>query len=604
MDIQNNLKQQLAKTLGEILEQVISLEDIKLSTPPQDELGDYALACFDLAKKNKISPVELAKKISASWPSDSLFISASSAGPYLNLKLNSKIFSQLAIDEILANKKFGQNESGKNKKILIEFSSPNTNKPQHIGHVRNNLLGQSLVNIYKACNYKVTGMVNMNDRGIHIVKSMLAWQEFANGETPKSTGIKGDHLVGKYYVKFSQLLKEEEKEYLAQNNIDLNKVNDLEKRKINDEFLKHSTWMQKARAMLILWEKNDPQVKKLWQTMNAWVYEGYKKTYDELGIKFDHVDYESDTYLLGKDLIDLGLKNKVFYKKEDGSVWIDLTQEGLDEKIVLRSDGTSVYMTQDMGTAKRRYDKFKFDQAIYVVASEQDYHFKVLFLILEKLGFTWAKNLYHLSYGMISTPDGKIKSREGKTADADAIIEETIIRTKEMMAQAEKKNLKQNDQEAIAKDVAMAAIKFCMLGTNPQKNIVYDAQNSITLDGYTGPFVQYTHARICTILSKTDKAKKITWSELEINPEEIKLIKNLVLYPETIQQSALEYNPAILAHYLFDLAKIFNNFYQQHSVLSADNENQKNFRLTLCLATKQVIADGLNILGIKAPSIM
>jgi arginyl-tRNA synthetase len=338
--------------------------------------------------------------------------------------------------------------------------------------------------------------------------------------------------------------------------------------------------------------------------MNAWVYEGYKKTYDDLGIKFDHTDYESENYLLGKDLVDFGLKNKVFYKKEDGSVWIDLTKEGLDEKIVLRSDGTSVYMTQDMGTAKRRYDKFKFDQAIYVVASEQDYHFKVLFLILEKLGFTWAKNLYHLSYGMISTPDGKIKSREGKTADADAIIEETIVRTKEMMTQAEKKNLKQNDQETVAKDVAMAAIKFCMLGTNPQKNIVYDAQSSITLDGYTGPFVQYTHARICTILSKADKAKKITWDELEINPEEIKLIKNLVLYPESIQQAATEYNPAILAHYLFDLAKIFNNFYQQHSVLSAETANQKNFRLNLCLATKQVIADGLNILGIKAPSIM
>ncbi len=604
MDIQNNLKQELAKTLKQILAQDINLEDIKLSIPPQDELGDYALACFDLAKKNKKSPVDLAQKISASWPSDNLFISAQSAGPYLNLKLNKKIFTKLAIEEILANKKFGQNESGKNKKILIEFSSPNTNKPQHIGHVRNNLLGQSLVNIYKACNYKVTSMVNMNDRGIHIIKSMLAWQEFANGETPKSSGLKGDHLVGKYYVKFSQLLKEEEKEYLAKNNIDLTKINDLEKRKINDDFLKQSAWMQKARNMLILWEKNDPQVKKLWKMMNSWVYEGYKKTYDDLGIKFDHTDYESENYLLGKDLVDFGLKNKVFYKKEDDSIWIDLTQEGLDEKIVMRSDGTSVYMTQDMGTAKLRYDKFKFDQAIYVVASEQEYHFKVLFLILEKLGFAWAKSLYHLSYGMISTPDGKIKSREGKTADADAIIEETIIRAKEMMAQAEKKNIKQNDQETIAKDVAMAAIKFCMLGTNPQKNIVYDAQSSITLDGYTGPFVQYTHARICTILSKAEKSKKIIWDDLEINAEEIKLIKNIIFYPEIIQQAASEYNPAVLTHYLFDLAKIFNNFYQQHSVLSAETANQKNFRLNLCLATKQVVADGLNILGIKAPSIM
>ena len=604
MDIQNHLKQQLAKTLSQILKQSISIEDVKLSTPPQDDLGDYALACFDLAKKNKTSPVELAKKIAAAWPQNNLFVSALNAGPYVNLKLDAKIFNQLALTEILGNKKFGQNESGKHKKILIEFSGPNTNKPQHIGHVRNNLLGQTIVNLYRANAYQVIATNIINDRGIHIVKSMLAWQEFGHGETPKTTGIKGDHLVGKYYVKFGQLLKEEEKVYLTKNNIDLSKINDLAKRKINDDFLKQSIWMQKARAMLILWEKNDPAVKKLWQTMNTWVYEGYKKTYDDLDIKFDHIDYESDTYLLGKDLIDLGLKNKVFYKKTDGSVWIDLTKEGLDEKIVLRSDGTSVYMTQDMGTAQRRYKKFKFDQAIYVVATEQDYHFKVLFLILEKLGFDWAKNLYHLSFGMVSTPSGKIKSREGKTADADAIIEETIVRTKEMMAQAEKKNIKQNDQEAIARDVAMAAIKFCMLGTNPQKNIVYDAVNSITLDGYTGPFVQYTHARICTILSKTNKAKKIVWDKLEINPEETKLIKNLILYPEIIQQAALEYNPAILAHYLFDLAKIFNNFYQQHSVLSADTEKQKNFRLQICLATKQVIADGLNILGIKAPTIM
>jgi arginyl-tRNA synthetase len=604
MDIQKYLKQELAKTLKQILAQDINLDDLKLSLPPQDDLGDYALACFELAKKNKTSPVELAKKIASAWPSDNLFISAQSAGPYLNLKLNAKIFSQLAIDEILGNKKFGQNDSGKNKKVLIEFSGPNTNKPQHIGHVRNDLLGQALVNLYRANAYKVIATNIINDRGIHIVKSMLAWQEFANGETPKSAGIKGDHLVGKYYVKFGQLLKAEEKEYLAKNNIDLTNLNDLEKRKINDDFLNQSAWMQKAREMLIRWEKNDPQVKKLWQTMNTWVYDGYKKTYNDLGIKFDHVDYESDTYLLGKDLIELGLKNNVFFKKEDGSVWIDLTAEGLDEKIVLRSDGTSVYMTQDMGTAKRRYDKFKFDQAIYIVASEQDYHFKVLFLILAKLGFTWAKNLHHLSHGMVSSPEGKIKSREGKTADADAIISETIIRTKEMMAQAEKKNLKQIDQEAIAKDVTMAAIKFCMLGTNPQKDIVYDAQNSITLDGYTGPFVQYTHARICTILSKAAKAKKINWASLEINAEEIKLIKQLVLYPEIIQQSAVEYNPAVLTHYLFDLAKIFNNFYQQHSVLSADNEDQKNFRLNICTTTKKVISDGLNILSIKAPEMM
>ncbi len=604
MDIQKQLIDQLAKTIGAILGQDVTGDDLKLSAPPQENLGDYALACFVLAKKNNISAPELAKKLAIAWPKNNLFAATQATGPYLNIKMDANNFSKLVLKEILSNKKFGQNNSGHKQKVLIEFSGPNTNKPQHIGHLRNNCLGQCLVNLHTACAYKVIATNIINDRGIHIIKSMLAWQEFGNGETPKSTGIKGDHLVGKYYVKFGQLLKAEEKEYLVKQKIDLDKLNDLAKRKINDEFLKQSVWMQKAQAMLLLWEKNDPAVKKLWQTMNDWVYAGYKKTYSDLGIKFDHVDYESDTYLLGKDLIALGLKNGVFYKKEDGSVWVDLSKEGFDHKLVLRADGTSVYITQDLGTAQYRYKKFKFTKAIYVVASEQDYHFNILFLILKKLGFDWAENLYHLSYGMVSRPEGKIKSREGKTADADTILLETITRAKDMMAQAEKKSSQQSEQAAIADTVALGAIKFFMLGTNPQKNIVYDPQNSITLDGYTGPFVQYTHARICTILAKADKVKKINWSELKINAEEIKLIKQLVLYPEVIKQSAVEYNPAVLTHYLFDLAKIFNNFYQQHSVLSADNEIQKNFRLNICLSCRQIIADGLEICGIKAPKIM
>lgn len=604
MDIQKQLIDQLAKTIGTILEQTVTGHDLKLSTPPQENLGDYALACFVLAKKNNISAPELAKKLATAWPKNNLFATAQATGPYLNIKMDHGAFSKLVLEEILSNKKFGQNNSGNKQKILIEFSGPNTNKPQHIGHLRNNCLGQCLVNLHTACAYKVIATNIINDRGIHIIKSMLAWQEFGQNETPQSTGIKGDHLVGKYYVKFGQLLKAEEKEYLAKQKIDLDKLNDLAKRKINDDFLKQSVWMQKAQAMLLLWEKNDPAVKKLWQTMNDWVYAGYKKTYSDLGIKFDHVDYESDTYLLGKDLIALGLKNGVFYKKEDGSVWVDLSKEGFDHKLVLRADGTSVYITQDLGTAQYRYKKFKFTKAIYVVASEQDYHFNILFLILKKLGFDWAENLYHLSYGMVSRPEGKIKSREGKTADADTILLETITKAKDMMAQAEKKSSQQSEQAAIADTVALGAIKFFMLGTNPQKNIVYDPQSSITLDGYTGPFVQYTHARICTILSKAAKAKKINWASLEINAEEIKLIKQLVLYPEIIQQAATEYNPAVLTHYLFDLAKIFNNFYQQHSVLSAETEEQKNFRLNICLSCRQIIAAGLEICGIRAPKIM
>lgn len=596
------IMEDLPKNLAKEIERILGLKNptLNITFPPDDKLGDFALSCFDLAKAAQMNPVACAEKIAKEFKSSGLIKSLNNAGPYLNIVLDTKQFLPQALDNILKDKKFGQNEIGKNKKILIEFSSPNTNKPQHIGHLRNNILGQTLVNIFRTCSYQVTSMVNMNDRGIHIVKSMLAWQEFAKGETPENSGIKGDHLVGKYYVKFSEVLKAEEKEYLAKNKINLTKLNDLEKRKVEDDFLKKSVWMQKARAMLIKWENNDPATKKLWKMMNDWVYTGYKKTYDELGIKFDHTDYESNNYLLGKDLVEFGLKNKIFYKKDDGSVWVDLRSDGLDEKLVLRSDGTSVYITQDIGTAKQRYDKFKFDKSIYVVASEQDYHFKVLFLILRKLGFAWAQNLYHLSYGMISTPEGKIKSREGKTADADEIIAETTERAKEMMAQAEKKIDHEKNTETIAKDVALAAIKFFVLGTNPQKNIVYDPKTSISLDGYTGPFIQYTHARLSQILAKSEKIKKIDWSSITINDEEKKLAKFLLNYPEIIKQAAVEYNPAVLTHYLFDLAKIFNNFYQQHSVLSAENEDSKNMRLQLCLATQKVIASALDILGIKA----
>lgn len=599
MSIIYELQNTLAKTISQILNIKVKAEACILATTPKDNLGDYALACFNLAKQNQSTAPELAKKLADNWPANNIFEKVEAFGPYLNLFINGQKLAALSLDNILKDKNYGQTKLNKKEKVLIEFSGPNTNKPQHIGHLRNNCLGQALVNLYQTQGYQVIAANIINDRGIHIVKSMLAWQEFGNNETPASTGIKGDHLVGKYYVKFGELLSAEERTYLDKNNIDPKQLGTLEKRQVREKFLAQSVWMHKAQDMLKAWEQGDPKVKKLWQTMNAWVYDGYKKTYNDLGIKFDHIDLESDTYLLGKDLIKLGLDKKVFFTKPDNSVWIDLRNEGLDEKIVLRSDGTSVYMTQDLGTAKRRHDKFKFNRAIYVVASEQDYHFKVLFLILKKLGFTWADYLHHLSYGMVSRPEGKIKSREGKTADADTIIVETIARVKEMMAKAEKK-IEQGNQEHIAKEVALAAIKFAMLGTNPQKDIVYQAESSITLDGYTGPFVQYTHARISQILKQAKVNKKIDYQKIAVNLEEKKLLKKLLDYPEILTQASLEYNPAVLTHYLFELAKIFNNFYQQHSVLKADTDIQKNFRLLICLSCQQILHSGLNILGITA----
>jgi len=365
--------------------------------------------------------------------------------------------------------------------------------------------------------------------------------------------------------------------------------------------------MNETRDMLKKWEAGDKEIKKLWQTMNSWVYDGYKITYDRLGIKFDKEYYESDTYLLGKDLVELGVDKKVFFKKQDNSVWIDLSKEGLDEKIVLRADGTSVYITQDLGLAKQRYDEHKFDQAIYVVANEQDYHFKVLFFALQKLGFDWANNLYHLSYGMVNMPDGKIKSREGKTADADDIMNEMNAKAKEIMEQADKKiSTSLDQQKQIAEDVGLGALKFFMLGTNPQKNIVYNPQESISFDGYTGTFIQYTHARIANILNKTKKIQKLNKLDFsgEFNAEENKLAKLLLEFPKAIQDTAVSYNPSNLTQYLFELAKNFNNFYQHHSVLQADNDNLKNIRLHLCSQTKQVLNSGLELLGIEAPDVM
>lgn len=603
METLNKIKQNIKDNVNSIYS--IALDDFDLDLPPSEDLGDFAFACFDLAKQLKSSPPDIAKKLADKYNKGLLISKVKNVGPYLNIFVND-IFITEQLNELSRAKKLGNSKIGKNKKILIEFSGPNTNKPQHVGHVRNNCLGASLVNIFKATGHKTIAVNIINDRGIHIVKSMLAWQEFGNGETPDSSGIKGDHLVGKYYVKFGQLLKEEQDKYYQEKNIQINKLNNLERKQVEEAFLSKSEWMKKARVMLRAWENNDPRIRQLWKKMNDWVYEGYDQTYAALGIEFDHLDFESDTYLLGKDIVKEGLDKNIFFKKDDGSVWIDLRPEGLDEKIILRSDGTSVYITQDLGTAKRRYKKFKFDQAIYVVANEQDYHFKVLFLTLKKLGFKWADNLYHLSYGMVSLPGGKIKSREGKTADADELIEIMVSSAQSMMAKASKKiDTSDKQKKQIAKIVGLGALKFFMLSTAPQKNIVFKPEESISFDGYTGTFIQYTHARIANVIKKADKIKALSkLTDLKFNKEEYRLVKSLANFNKIIQSAALEKNPSIISKYLFDLAKTYNNFYHEHSVLQAENDNSKQIRLNISKLTKQTLKEGLNLLGIEAPDTM
>ena len=607
MPVLENIKTNLQKNIAYILNIDLSLDDIELDLPPNEDLGDYAFPCFELAKQLRKSPAEVAKKLAEKFMADELIIVAKNAGPYLNLSVKVKTFAQAGLTEIASNKNFGQHDFGKKKKIMIEFSGPNTNKPQHLGHVRNNIIGQTLVNLHNSCGFQVIPVNIINDRGIHIIKSMLAYQKFGKNATPASTKTKGDHFVGEYYVKFDQELKKEKEQFCKKNKIDFTGLSDLEKRKMEENFLAQSPLMQEAQMVLKKWEDNDKEVRALWQTMNHWVYQGFEETYTNLGIHFDKVYYESETYLLGKDLVTAGLKKDVFYKKEDNSIWIDLSDQNLDQKLVLRGDGTSVYLTQDLGTAKHRYDQYKFDKLIYVVANEQNYHFKVLFATLKKLGFAWADNLYHLSYGMVNLPDGKMKSREGNVVDADDIIKEMKNKVAEVMATAQKqvKTTKQQNKKT-ADIVGLGALKFFMVSTNPQKDMTFDPTASISFDGYTGPFIQYTHARINNILNKIKKLPNLKNLDfnLKINPEEKKLIKLCLAFPETTKQATLTYNPSILTQYLFELAKTFNNFYQHHSVLQAETDKNKDFRLHLCMQTKQILATGLKLIGIESPDIM
>jgi arginyl-tRNA synthetase len=569
----------------------ITPEEVNLQETRKEFEGQVTIVTFPFTKFSRKSPEQTGNEIGEYLKSELKEIAGFNViKGFLNISIADNYWIDELYGSILKDDFAVFNPNG--NKILVEYSSPNTNKPLHLGHVRNNLLGFSVAQILEAAGNEVVKANLVNDRGIHICKSMLAWQLFGNGETPESTGIKGDHLVGKYYVIFDKEYKKE---------VDFLKSEG----QTEEEAKKNASLIKQAQEMLQKWEAGDEDVLNLWKTMNTWVYDGFGKTYHALGVDFDKFYYESETYLLGKDIVEEGLEKGVFFEKEDGSVWIDLTEDGLDQKLVRRSDGTSVYITQDLGTAQLKYNDFHMGESIYVVGNEQDYHFKVLFLILQKLGKSWAQGLYHLSYGMVDLPSGKMKSREGTVVDADDLISEMNQTAKEQTEQLGKvDSFSENEKTELYHTIGMGALKYFLLKVDPKKRLLFDPNESVDFQGHTGPFIQYTHARIKSVLSRAgiDFSENVDIKEL--SPEERDLIVLLTQYPATIQESAKNHSPAIIANYVYELAKAYNKFYHERSILQAENDELKRFRLQLSAATAKVISKGMNLLGIEVPERM
>jgi len=592
MTIENTIAEHIQKAVSVLYQSEIGIDSIVIQETRKEFDGQVTAVTFPFTRLSKKTPEQTGAEIGEYLKEHIQEVTAFNViKGFLNLSISDSYWIDQLLENVL-NESFGQFPSN-GKRVMVEYSSPNTNKPLHLGHVRNNLLGYSVAEILSANGYEVIKVNLVNDRGIHICKSMLAWQLFGNGETPESSGLKGDHLVGKYYVIFDQ----EYKKQIA----DLIEAGETE-----ENAKKNAPMIRQAQKMLLDWEAGDPEVKALWSRMNSWVYAGFEQTYNQLGVDFAKYYYESDTYLLGKDIIDEGLEKGVFFKKEDGSVWIDLTDDGLDQKLVLRADGTSVYITQDLGTAQLKYDDFKVDKSIYVVGNEQDYHFKVLFLILQKLGKSWAMGLYHLSYGMVDLPSGKMKSREGTVVDADELMDDMIRTAQERTEELGKVDgFSESEKADLYNMIGLGALKFFLLKVEPKKRLLFDPNESIDFQGHTGPFIQYTHARIRSVLAKADYKTRISNNHsLELTILERELIVNLSKYPGVISAAAKEYSPAHIANYVFELAKLFNKFYHEESILKAEDSNVKNFRLDLAAATATVINKGMTLLGIRVPSRM
>lgn len=587
------IEDKLSKNIDKILNELYGNNsyEIQFQKTRKEFKGDITLVVFPFTKFSKKSPEITAEEIGEKLVLSDQINSFNVIKGFLNIEIIEKFwldqFSKASLNEY-----FGFVEPKDDSPLhLVEYSSPNTNKPLHLGHLRNHFLGYSISEILKASGKKVKKVQIINDRGIHICKSMVAWLDYGNEETPQSTGIKGDHFVGKYYVKFDQEYKKEIAVL-------------IEKGIAKDEAEKTAPILLKAQDMLIKWEAKDEFVYNLWETMNSWVYDGFEETYNRIGINFDKNYYESDTYILGKEVVKIGLEKGVFYKKDDGSVWIDLSSEGLDEKIILRSDGTAVYMTQDIGTAIKRQEDFNFSNMIYTVGNEQDYHFKVLFLILDKLGYAWAKSCYHLSYGMVDLPTGKMKSREGTVVDADDLVDDMIKHANNISDELGKaKDMNEQDYQKLNETIALGALKYYILKVDPKKRMLFNPEESIDFNGNTGPFIQYTYARIKSILRKNTLDLKIS-DNMKISSREKELIKNILDFPNVVQESANLYNPALVANYIYELVKEYNSYYQSTSILKADSDQLIAFRVLLSKKVSENIKLAMQLLGVNVPERM
>ena len=591
-----NLEGSLSKIVSNFLENEykILIDDFEFQLTKKDFEGDLTLVLFPIAKKINLNPQEFGDKLGSHLVNINQNIRKFNiVSGFLNLVITDSFYIEF-IESIIDDSKYGHIEPNANSPtLMIEYSSPNTNKPLHLGHIRNNLLGFSISEILKANGNNVIKTQIINDRGIHICKSMVAWNNFGNGETPKSSGLKGDQLVGKYYVLFEKKFNEE--------------VHSLQNEGHDKESAaQNAPIMIQAREMLKKWEKNDSKITGLWKKMNNWVYDGFAITYNNLGVDFDSYYYESDTYLLGKEIIDQGLKRKIFFSKPDGSVWIDLKNEGLDEKILLRSDGTAVYITQDLGTVIKRFEDFpQIDNLIYTVGNEQDYHFKVLFAILKKLGYSWADNLYHLSYGMVDLPQGKMKSREGKVVDADNLIMEM----KQTARKISEKQGKINDLDSKQKEnlydvIGLGALKYFILKVDHKKRILFNPEESVDFEGNTGPFIQYAYARIKSLLSKVSNNDFLEKHDVSLDIREKEIIKQIMIYPDVLNSAAKQYSPAIIANYLYELVRLFNSFYQNINILNEPNKEAKSIRLSISRSVSRNISSASSLLGIDLPEKM
>jgi arginyl-tRNA synthetase len=592
MNIETRIIQAAQKAIEQLYKQKLDSNKIPLQQTRKDQKGDYTLMVFGFSSFSKKKPEDTAFELGTALKEQEDFIDDFDVVKgFLNLIIADKVYFDF-FEENIKNENYGHQTPNPDDKIVIEYSSPNTNKPLHLGHIRNNLLGYSIAEILKA-NGKTVIKVNLvNDRGVHICKSMLAWQKWGDSITPQSSGLKGDKLVGNFYVLFDKKYKEEVAQLVSEG---------MEKEKAEKE----APLLLEAQAMLKKWEENDPDVRNLWKEMNTWVYAGFDTTYKNMGIDFDKIYYESETYLLGKELVTKGLEDGVLFKKENGSVWCDLSQEGLDEKLLLRADGTSVYMTQDLGTAQLRYNEFKADKMIYVVGNEQNYHFDVLKRVLKNLGKPWFKTIEHLSYGMVELPHGKMKSREGTVVDADELMQEMYSTAKSTTEELGKtQSFSDEELDQLYRSVSLGALKYFILKVDPKKQMMFNPEESIDFNGNTGPFIQYTYARIKSILRKADNLNtKLSWPS-QLDEKEKNVIKFLINYPAIVKQAGDSYSPAVISNYVFDLVKTYNKFYQEISILKEEDEEKRNFRIQLSAFVAETVKRAMLLLGINVPERM